>query len=52
MTAADVPEVLALERRLFPKDAWPEEFFYGELSQAEPALTAQTATRTDRKSVV
>ena len=46
MTAADVPEVLALERRLFPKDAWPEEFFYGELSQAEPALTAQTATRT------
>lgn len=46
MTAADVPEVLALERRLFPKDAWPAEFFYDELSQAEPARTPQTATRT------
>lgn len=32
MTALDVPEVLALENRLFPHDAWPESFFYDELT--------------------
>lgn len=32
MTALDVPEVLALENRLFPHDAWPESFFYDELA--------------------
>ena len=45
MTAADVPEVLALERRLFPQDAWPEEFFYDELAHAEPAAATHQATR-------
>lgn len=46
MTAADVPAVLALEGQLFPQDAWPAAFFYEELSQAEPALDAGSATRT------
>lgn len=32
MTALDVTEVLALENRLFPHDAWPESFFYDELA--------------------
>ncbi|MGJ9406231.1 ribosomal protein S18-alanine N-acetyltransferase [Nesterenkonia aurantiaca] len=32
MTALDVDEVLALEHRLFPQDAWPESFFYDELA--------------------
>lgn len=45
MTARDVPEVFQLERRLFPHDAWPERFFYDELSQAEPSLAADRATR-------
>ena len=37
MTALDVPEVLALENRLFPHDAWPESFFYDELAHTTPA---------------
>lgn len=45
MSPADVSEVLALERRLFPHDAWPERFFYDELTQAEPHLAAHRATR-------
>lgn len=45
MIAADVPEVLALERELFPADAWPEQFFHDELSRTEPTA-AQSATRT------
>ncbi|WP_317982616.1 ribosomal protein S18-alanine N-acetyltransferase [Nesterenkonia ebinurensis] len=45
MTAADVPEVMALERQLFPHDAWPERFLYDELAQAEPAVAAHRATR-------
>ncbi|MGO1192448.1 MAG: GNAT family N-acetyltransferase [Nesterenkonia sp.] len=45
MTAADVPEVLALERALFPHDAWPEHFFYEELAAAEPAVPSDRATR-------
>ncbi|WP_192596347.1 ribosomal protein S18-alanine N-acetyltransferase [Nesterenkonia lutea] len=32
MTALDIAEVLALENRLFPQDAWPESFFYDELA--------------------
>lgn len=31
MTAEDIPEVMGLERRLFPHDAWPEQFFREEL---------------------
>ena len=46
MTAADVPEVLRLERRLFPADPWPAGFFYDELAQAEPAADGRAATRT------
>lgn len=35
MTEADVPAVDALERRLFPVDAWPLHMFYDELAQPE-----------------
>ncbi|WP_347108028.1 ribosomal protein S18-alanine N-acetyltransferase [Paenarthrobacter sp. S56] len=35
MTEADVPAVEALERRLFPVDAWPLQMFFDELSQPE-----------------
>lgn len=35
MTDADVPAVEALERRLFPIDAWPLQMFFDELSQPE-----------------
>lgn len=45
MTALDVPAVLALENTLFPHDAWPERFFYDELSQAAPQVPAHRATR-------
>lgn len=33
MVPADVPAVHALERRLFPVDAWPLEMFTAELAQ-------------------
>lgn len=45
MTAVDVPAVLTLEQALFPQDAWPERFFYDELSQAAPAVAERRATR-------
>ncbi len=35
MTAADIPAVHELERRLFPVDAWPLQMFAAELAQAE-----------------
>lgn len=35
MTAADIPAVHDLERRLFPVDAWPLQMFFDELAQAE-----------------
>ena len=35
MTEADVAAVEALERRLFPVDAWPLQMFFDELSQPE-----------------
>ncbi|XAS66384.1 ribosomal protein S18-alanine N-acetyltransferase [Micrococcaceae bacterium Sec5.7] len=35
MTAADVPAVNELERRLFPADAWPLQMFFDELSQTD-----------------
>ena len=35
MAEADVPEVHALERLLFPIDAWPEQMFRDELAQVE-----------------
>ena len=35
MTAADIPAVHELERRLFPVDAWPLQMFVAELAQAE-----------------
>ncbi|MCU1552596.1 MAG: rimI, partial [Arthrobacter sp.] len=34
MTAADIPAVHDLERRLFPVDAWPLQMFLDELAQA------------------
>ena len=45
MTAADIAPVLELENRLFPQDAWPESFFYDELSHAEPSAPPERATR-------
>ncbi|MEY9777813.1 ribosomal-protein-alanine N-acetyltransferase [Arthrobacter sp. MW3 TE3886] len=35
MDAADIPAVHALERRLFPVDAWPLQMFHDELAQAD-----------------
>ncbi|GAA1181147.1 ribosomal protein S18-alanine N-acetyltransferase [Nesterenkonia xinjiangensis] len=35
MVAEDIPEVLALEQRLFPHDAWPEQFFHEELAHTQ-----------------
>lgn len=35
MTLADVQEIHALERSLFPADAWPERMFVEELSHPE-----------------
>ncbi|NKX53665.1 ribosomal protein S18-alanine N-acetyltransferase [Arthrobacter mobilis] len=35
MTEADVPAVDALEKVLFPADAWPTYMFYDELSQPD-----------------
>ncbi len=31
---SDLPEVLAIERKVFPEDAWTEEMFASELDQA------------------
>jgi len=45
MTSADVADVLALERALFPQDAWPESFFRDELAHAEPAEAPHRASR-------
>lgn len=33
MTTADLPEVLAIEKDLFPTDAWTTELFLGELAE-------------------
>ncbi|MDS2172067.1 MULTISPECIES: ribosomal protein S18-alanine N-acetyltransferase [unclassified Nesterenkonia] len=35
MAVEDLPEVMALERRLFPHDAWPEQFFLDELDHTQ-----------------
>ncbi|MFB9716920.1 MULTISPECIES: ribosomal protein S18-alanine N-acetyltransferase [Arthrobacter] len=35
MTAEDVTAVEALERRLFPVDAWPVQMFFDELAQVD-----------------
>jgi ribosomal-protein-alanine N-acetyltransferase len=35
MNAADIQAVHALERRLFPVDAWPLQMFHDELAQAQ-----------------
>lgn len=45
MSAADIAAVLELENRLFPHDAWPESFFWDELSHAEPSASPERATR-------
>lgn len=45
MGPADVPAVMALEGRLFPHDAWPEQFFYAELSHTESAVGPERANR-------
>lgn len=37
MTPFDLPDVLDLEQRLFPLEAWPLEFYLEELAQAGPA---------------
>jgi len=44
MTALDIPEVFALEQRLFPHDAWPESFFYAEFAHSAVNL-GEEATR-------
>jgi ribosomal-protein-alanine N-acetyltransferase len=35
MEPGDIPAVHALERRLFPVDAWPLQMFHDELAQAD-----------------
>ncbi|MBD7995215.1 ribosomal protein S18-alanine N-acetyltransferase [Arthrobacter sp. Sa2CUA1] len=35
MTEADISAVDALEKAMFPVDAWPTQMFYDELSQAD-----------------
>lgn len=35
MEPVDIPEVHALERRLFPVDAWPLQMFHDELAQTD-----------------
>ncbi|MBD8044046.1 ribosomal protein S18-alanine N-acetyltransferase [Arthrobacter sp. Sa2BUA2] len=35
MTEADIPAVDALEKAMFPVDAWPTQMFYDELGQAD-----------------
>ena len=35
MTEADIPAVDALEKAMFPVDAWPTQMFYDELGQPE-----------------
>jgi len=35
MTVADMPGVMAMERKLFPDDAWPPEMFASELADTE-----------------
>ena len=47
MTAADIPAVHELERRLFPVDAWPLQMFLDELAQAQTRryLVAEHAGR-------
>ena len=35
MTEADIPAVDALEKAMFPVDAWPTQMFYDELGQTE-----------------
>lgn len=46
MTAADVAPVHALEKALFPTDAWPEQMFRDELGQEQTRhyLVAEDAT--------
>ena len=46
MTLADIPAVSALERRLFPADAWPLHMFFDELSQPDTRryLVAEAAS--------
>ena len=35
MTEADIPAVDALEKAMFPVDAWPTQMFYDELGQTD-----------------
>lgn len=42
MLPSDLPVVHALERRLFPEDAWPMAFFEEELAHAGPAQRGGT----------
>lgn len=46
MTADDVPSVFALEKALFPTDAWPEGMFHEELrlGKTRQYLAAEDAT--------
>jgi ribosomal-protein-alanine N-acetyltransferase len=38
MTVDDMPDVMAMERELFPEDAWSPEMFASELAQTEGRL--------------
>ncbi|MBO0806155.1 MAG: ribosomal protein S18-alanine N-acetyltransferase [Nocardiopsaceae bacterium] len=44
MTPGDLPDVLALERELFPDDPWSPEMFAGELGQPADARMYLVAT--------
>lgn len=49
MTPFDVPEIVRLEQRLFPLEAWPMRFFLDELAQAgPPGGTAPAGARATR----
>ena len=39
----DLPAILALERALFPEDAWPEELLRSELAQPAGRYLAATS---------
>lgn len=44
MKPADIPAVLELEHRLFPHDAWPEQFFMEELGHTVAQTPSQRPT--------
>lgn len=50
MTRADLPEVIAIEKNLFPTDAWTEDLFLGELVEV-PASRAIVVLELDENII-